>query len=126
MKSLLSFSARHRYWTITELLAKSVGIYVEKIPTVESDGVRSVYFIFAAVYKRVRAFQTTTRFDCTKAPVQRKCYKTKNKADIFGHLVMTWKAQFAACSTLTELSQINDELIISKAIYVSKVQRFHR
>lgn len=39
--------------------------------------VRSVYFILAAVYKRVRASRTTARFDCTEAeaPEQRKCYE---------------------------------------------------
>ena len=43
----------------------------------ESDEVRSVYFILAAVYRRVRASRTTARFDCTKAeaPVLRKCYE---------------------------------------------------
>ena len=42
---------------------------------VESNGVHLVYFILAAVYKRVRARRTTERLDCTKAeaPVQRKC-----------------------------------------------------
>ena len=43
----------------------------------ETDGIRSVYFILAAVYKRVRARRTTERFYSTeaKAPVQRKCYE---------------------------------------------------
>ena len=43
------FTNRHRYCAITELLAKSVGIYMKKIPTMESDGVHLVYFILAEV-----------------------------------------------------------------------------
>ena len=68
----------------------------------ESDEVRSVYFILAAVYKRVRASRTTARFDCTEAeaPVQRKCYENfGEQGDIIGRLVTTWKA---ACDVAPE------------------------
>ena len=57
--------------------------------------VRSVYFILAAVYKRVRASRTTARFDCTEAEVAENATKTSgNKADIIGRSVTTWKATF--------------------------------
>ena len=69
---------------------------------VESDEVRLVYFILAAVYKRVRASGTTARFDCTKAeaPMQRKYYENfGEQGRIIGRLVTTWKA---ACDVAPE------------------------
>ena len=72
-------------YTCKTYLRKYIYIYIY---TVETDGVRLVYFILAAVYKRVRARRTTEHFYCSKAeaPVQRKCY------DVIGRLVTTWKS----------------------------------